>query len=72
VELILTFVGGVNAVVGGHFGSWMIFVSLCLSFCAVKKGLPSLSGAFSDCRAATPLRSGVSQLAVFHDRLLLV
>ena len=38
-ELILTFVGGVNAVVGGQFGSWMIFVSLCLSFCGVKKGL---------------------------------
>ena len=27
-ELILTSVGVVNAEVGGHFGSWMIFVSL--------------------------------------------
>jgi len=36
-EFILTFV--VDAVVVGQFGSWMIFVSLCLSFCEVKKGL---------------------------------
>ncbi len=38
-ELILTSVGVVNAEVGGHFGSWMIFVSLCLSFCEAEKGL---------------------------------
>lgn len=38
-ELILMFVGGVNADVGGHFGSWMIFVALCVSFWGVKKGL---------------------------------
>jgi hypothetical protein len=37
-ELILTFVGVVNTVVGGHFGSRMMFVSLYLSFCGVKKG----------------------------------
>jgi len=36
-EFILTFV--VDAVVVGQFGSWMIFVSLYLSFCEVKKGL---------------------------------
>jgi hypothetical protein len=36
-EFILTFV--VDAVVVGQFGSWMIFVSLCLSFCEAKKGL---------------------------------
>ena len=36
-EFILTFVG--DAVVVGQFGSWMIFVSLCLSFCEAKKGL---------------------------------
>jgi hypothetical protein len=37
-ELMLTFVG-VDAVAGGHFGSWTIFVSLCHSFCEVEKGL---------------------------------
>jgi hypothetical protein len=38
-ELILACVGGVEA--GDHcqFGSWMIFVSLCLSFCEAGKGL---------------------------------
>ncbi len=30
---------GVDAVAGGHSGSWTIFVSLCLSFCEVEKGL---------------------------------
>ena len=44
VELILTFVAivaivAIVAVVSGHFGSWMIIVSLCLSFCEMKKGL---------------------------------
>ena len=58
VEFILMLVGGVHAVVGGHSGSWMINVSLCLSFCEVKKGLPFLSGAFSDCRPAPSPRSG--------------
>jgi hypothetical protein len=38
VELILTFVA-VVAIVGGHLGSWMIFISLCLSFCEAEKGL---------------------------------
>ena len=37
-ELIVTFVG-VDVVADGHFGSWMIFVSLCHSFCEVEKGL---------------------------------
>ena len=35
---MLTFVG-VDAVAGGHSGSWTIFVSLCHSFCEVEKGL---------------------------------
>jgi hypothetical protein len=44
VELILTFVAivaivAIVAVVGGHLGSWMIFMSLCLSFCEAEKGL---------------------------------
>jgi hypothetical protein len=41
VELILTFVAivAIVAVVSGHLGSWMIFISLCLSFCEVEKGL---------------------------------
>ena len=38
-ELILTFVSVVDAVAGGYFDSWMIFVSLCLSFCEAEKGL---------------------------------
>ena len=37
-ELIVTFVG-VDVVADGHFGSWMIFVYLCHSFCEVEKGL---------------------------------
>ena len=39
VELILMFVGGVDAVAGDHSGSWIIIVSHCLSFCEAKKGL---------------------------------
>jgi len=38
-ELMLTCVGVVDKVVSGHFGSWMIFVALCHSFCGVEKGL---------------------------------
>ena len=39
-ELMLILVGVVDVVVGGgHVGSWMIFVSLYLSFCEAEKGL---------------------------------
>ena len=38
-ELMLMFVGVVDVAGGGHSGSWMIVVALCLSFCGAEKGL---------------------------------